>query len=379
MKKILLSTIFISGKILWAVVCYLIALSLACISAYFTIIFYTDGTSNYDKYAMAAMAICLELIKILFATGYPFLRYRDMKTEKIVLTTMKICFILSILASCYYLMLGKDIVASPASRTVSMMYEFIPFIDIIPIKFSQFLSTISLIILVEFFIIFLPVVAITMFLPKDKNRKIVAVTNMDKIKEMVSTIPDRFIDRIHKKIMGNELIVNEISEPDRTKLLENCEIENKIKAPDSEMERNKEITEFKNTANNNDLADLHLLDRAEIDKTENTINTDVSDNNKVATPLQDMKVIDNDYVDYKNVLRAIYKYSNNNICPSVKEMIKFTGLKRNMVYEIKRKFEELGIIKTNGFETRILISVKKALRKLKNLKYKIEEKEKISN
>ena len=114
---------------------------------------------------------------------------------------MKICFILSILSSMYCLLLGKILLNSPASKTVEMLFDYMPVLNIVPLKFSQFISTISLMVLIEYLIIFLPQISILMFTPKDYNRKTYTESNIDKVKEIIVTIPEILIDRLYSKFM----------------------------------------------------------------------------------------------------------------------------------------------------------------------------------
>jgi hypothetical protein len=129
---------------------------------------------------------------------------------------MKITFLISILSSIYYLLLGKVISSSPASKTVEMLYINIPALNVIPLAFSQFISTISISVLIEFLIVYLPTIAPVLFKEKDYNRKVYSMSSMEKIVEIIKVIPDRLIDNLHKKIFENidleRITVNEVSE-----------------------------------------------------------------------------------------------------------------------------------------------------------------------
>ena len=220
-------------KILWFVFCIVISIVLATVSAYFTFKFYTDGNTGYDIYAMGLMSISLEVVKFVFSLAYPFAKYRNLKNENTILWIMKICFILSILSSMYCLLLGKNLLNSPASKTVELLYDYIPILNIVPLKFSQFISTITLMVLIEYLIIFLPQISILMFTPKDYNRKTYTVSNIDKVKEIIVTIPEILIDRLYSKFMDyanslkdenirtdNITLIEEYKKPD-LKLLKN--------------------------------------------------------------------------------------------------------------------------------------------------------------
>lgn len=204
-------------KVVFAVICYISALLLAVLSGYFTVKFYSDSQTGYNMYAMAGLAGMLEFIKMILAVSYPFMQYRDIKREKKVSFYLKICFFLSIMASLNFFLTGGEIERSPASNITALIYNYIPLLEVIPLKFTQFIATMSLSILIEAFIIFLPILAPIMFLEKDLSRKkkYEANTSLEKLKEIIVAVPERIIDRLYQRVVNvnsDEVIkVKEIS------------------------------------------------------------------------------------------------------------------------------------------------------------------------
>jgi hypothetical protein len=213
MRKFLLGI----PKVLFAVTCYISALLLAVLSGYFTVKFYSDSQTGYNMYAMAGLAGMLEFIKMILAVSYPFMQYRDIKRENKVKFYLKICFFLSIMASLNFFLTGGEIERSPASNITALIYNYIPLLEVIPLKFAQFIATMSLSILIEAFIIFLPILAPILFLEKDLSRKkkYNATTNFEKLKEIIVAVPERIIDRLYQRVVNvnsDEVIkVKEIS------------------------------------------------------------------------------------------------------------------------------------------------------------------------
>ncbi|MBN1467209.1 MAG: hypothetical protein JW924_00655, partial [Fusobacteriaceae bacterium] len=283
-------------KVFFAVLCYLSALLLALLSGYFTIIFYAQSQTGWNMWAMGGLAGMLEFIKIMLAASYPFMQYRDIKREKQVLFYLKICFFLSVMASMFFFMSGGDIERSPASNITLMLYQYMPFLEVIPIKFAQFLTTMSLSILVEAFIIFLPILAPIMFIDRDykRKKKEIADTSFDKLKEIVTIIPERIIDRLHEKVVGNKVL--EIPD-DKIKVVE--------------MNNKNEVKKIEN----------FVTDKATDDK-ENKIN------------YEKLKAL---------IVEAIYEHQNNNVCPSVNKLVKFINdenIGKDIIHDVKKELEE---------------------------------------
>jgi hypothetical protein len=325
-KKLLI----VIPKIIFLIFCYAMAIVIGCISAYFTFSFYTDGNTGFDFFALGFMAVSLELIKFVFATVYPFVKYRDIKIEKTILLIMKITFLISILSSIYYLLLGKEVSLSPASRTVEMLYINIPVLNVIPLAFSQFISTISISVLIEFLIIYLPTIAPILFVSKDYNRKTYATSNMDKVREIMKVIPERLINNLHKKIVGNieseSITVNEItSNKLNLKLLKN-DISN------MQTDRN----ESKELSNSSD------------------VENDVFKNSVHDRELEEL-------------LDVIFKNKEGFICPSVSFLVNNTNLSRNKINNYKKYLDGIGVLYTTGTSTTLQVDTKEeALKAIKN-------------
>lgn len=328
-------------KIIFTIFCYIMAIVIGCISAYFTFSFYTNGNKGMDFYALGFMAVSLELIKFVFATVYPFVKYRDIKTERTIRLILKVTFFLSILASLYYLLLGKDISLSPASKTMEMLYLNIPALNIIPLAFSQFLGTISLSILIEFLIIYLPTVAPVLFKQKDYNRKTYSISNLDKLKEIVKVIPERVIDNLYEKIVKDssreKIILTEL-EPKKPELKL---LKNDKEIPKLLNEKSTEKEDYKNST-------------LEIQKPEKLVNDK----------------------DVEEVLDTIFKHKNGFFCPSIAFLTETTSLTRTKIHQVKKYLDELGIITTNGKCTTVNVDTKEeALKAIEcgGVFYEIEE------
>ena len=310
-------------KIFFAILCYVCALSLSILSGYFTIIFYSESQTGWNMWAMGGLAGMLEFIKIMLATAFPFVQYRDIKRERKVSFYLKICFVLSIMASMYFFMSGGEIERSPASNIVTLLYTYIPPLEIVPLKFAQFVSTMSLSILVEAFIIFLPILAPVLFLEKDKERKNKidkAATNFEKIKEIITVIPERLIDKIYTKMV---LDVKADEEDD----LKVVEMNEDVKMLDSES--------IKSFVKSND-SDNKL-----------TYNSD-SENKE---PYSFVKANDEEIEIVKN---AINEYQIDGISPSIPKLVGITGLQKSTIQSAKRELSNQGLIKTSGNKTFVI-------------------------
>jgi hypothetical protein len=299
--------------------------------------FYAGSQTGWNIWAMGALAGMLEFIKIMLATAYPFMQYRDSKREKKVSFYLKICFFLSIMASLNFFMSGGEISRSPASAITKLLYDYMPILNIVPLSFSQFLTTMSLSILVEAFIIFLPILAPIMFLEKDyerKNKRNIANTNIEKLKEILTTIPDRLIDNLHKKVIGEENI-------------KVVEMKPKLRLLKSGTARIAEKEEIKKIELKQDEEEKNICDSIGTNDTENDFNYNGNtekENTYDIVSANDIEVVKN----------AIINHRIGNIAPSLTKLEEFTGLQRRTIQACKRELEKENIIKTNGNKTFVL-------------------------
>ncbi|MBN1252109.1 MAG: hypothetical protein JXA16_08225 [Bacteroidales bacterium] len=338
-------------KVFFAVICYLSALLLAVLSAYFSIIFYAESQTGWNKWAMGGLAGMLEFIKILLATSFPFIQYRDIKREKKVSFYLKICFVLSVMASMYFFLSGGEIERSPASNVTKLLYEYIPMLDIIPLEFSQFITTMSLSILVEAFIIFLPILAPIMFIEKDPSRKrrTEAATSFEKLKEIITIIPERAIDKLHRKVIGEEskkLEIENIKVKESSSNIAAIEMRDKPKL--KLLKGSSEIEDDDDYEDDPDDYDDYLEE----------------DSITVLENGDEQGFIQNSEMDKQKVLSVIYKFKLENVCPSVKQLMAHTGLNKRSVHNIKKEFENSGILKTEGRKTILLCDYNDALEKI---------------
>ncbi|MDD5589419.1 MAG: hypothetical protein PHP92_05165 [Candidatus Nanoarchaeia archaeon] len=324
-------------KVIFAVLCYISALLLAILSAYFTIMFYANSQTGWNMWAMGGLAGMLEFIKIMLATAYPFMQYRDSKRERKVSFYLKICFFLSVMASLNFFMSGGKIETSPASAITKLLYDYMPILNIIPLKFSQFLTTMSLSILVEAFIVFLPILAPIMFIEKDSKRKTYAVSNIDKLKEIAITIPERFIDNLHKKVVGEQTKENikVVEMKPKLKLLKS----GMAKITEDFENEKEEIKQIETRKNNHNSTGAN--------ETENDSNYN---NDSELENIQDI-VSANDLEIVKN---AISNHKVGDIAPSLQKLQEFTGLQKRTIQACKKELERINFIKTNGNKTYVL-------------------------
>jgi predicted transcriptional regulator len=305
--------------------------------------FYAGSQTGWNMWAMGTLAGMLEFIKIMLATAYPFMQYRDSKRERKVSFYLKICFFLSIMASLNFFMSGGEISRSPASAITQLLYDYMPILNIIPLSFSQFLTTMSLSILVEAFIIFLPILAPIMFLEKDYDRKQkrnIANNNIEKLKEIVATIPDRLIDNLHKKVIGN---LDKVEQGD----IKVVEMRSKLKLIKSDLDRvgqnekieNKEIKQIENTKIDYDSLSANDLENV-CDYNSNLENENIYE----AVSANDLEIIK----------KAIMNHKIGDIAPSLTKLEEFTGMQKRKIQACKRELEKENFIKTNGNKTYVL-------------------------
>lgn len=302
--------------------------------------FYAKSQTDWNMWAMGGLAGMLEFIKIMLATAYPFMKYRDSSRERKVSFYLKICFFLSVMASLNFFMSGGKIETSPASAITKLLYDYMPILSIIPLKFSQFLTTMSLSILVEAFIVFLPILAPIMFLEKDYNRKQkrnAANTNMEKLKEIVTVIPERLIDNLHKKVVGdvaeNNIKVVEIKP--KLKLLKS----DSDRISKNEKNEESEIKQIETQKNN--------LESLGANETE--IVCDYNSDSENENICDSVRANETEIV--KN---AILNFKTGNQSPSLTKLEELTGLPKKTIQAAKRQLEKEKIIKTNGNKTFVL-------------------------
>jgi len=364
-------------KIIWFLFCIITSMVLACVSGYFTFRFYTDGTKGLDMYTMGMLAISLEFIKFIFSVAFPFAKNRNKKSEDTIFLVMKICLVLSILSSMYCLLLGKDIINSPASATITMLYEYMPFLGIIPLKFSQFLGTVSLTVLIEFIIVFLPTISLLMFSPKESNRKTYAITNLDKLKEIVVIIPELLIDRLYQRVMNYAKLINTANNK-TDNVIELKEV--RTQKPELKLIKNEGMLQIENPSNvdwekpleNENLSNslINGNDNSKLfpekltgDNIESTLKPMDTEEEKTCDLFPE-KNTGIDKTEKINLLNAIYKLMINNNCPSIKQLTIYTGYNKNLICAIKKEFEDMGILKTDGTKTYVLCGCNEAMEKL---------------
>jgi hypothetical protein len=89
-----------------------------------------------------------------------------------------------------------------------------------------------------------------------------------------------------------------------------------------------------------------------------------TENESDSTFVQDKRPEGFKNTDKKEVLKAIYNLSEQEICPSIQKLMDKTKLSKNWILEIKKEFEDVGILETKGRKTYILSTYPEALKSL---------------
>jgi hypothetical protein len=242
-------------KILFFIICIVVSLVCAVVSAYFSIRFYQYGTDkNETLYLLLAMlAICIEVIKYSMSLFYPILIGRDLVHEKLINSMLRLSLIMSILASLTFFLVSHSNF-QPVNRIVDLLYN--TFLTQIHLDYGRgivaFVGNCVFSIIIEYFILLLPKVSTLPFRPKIENYKDVQYekSTFGKITEMISVIPVYFIDKMYNRVMAKYKVVqleaNKIKEYDvhsnerTTNKLESNENQDKVL-----LEKSKDEDDFK--------------------------------------------------------------------------------------------------------------------------------------
>ncbi|MBN1467296.1 MAG: hypothetical protein JW924_01090, partial [Fusobacteriaceae bacterium] len=238
-----------------------------------------------------------------------------------------------------------------------------------PLKFTQFITTMSLSILVEAFIIFLPCIAPIMFLEKDYNRKrrYNIDSSIDKIKMILTTIPVRFIDRLYDKVVVNNENMAIISEREKKEIkpenlfpkkerpqLKLIKSTNYLKLePSKPVKEKNDLRGFENKTGQEKKEPSKLDDCNDIDKK-------TYEYKEREDAFSDAKVSDEEDIrDFETArklcIEAIKDLRKKDVCPSVDKISKHTGLKRDKIREVKKVLEQEGYIRTEESERKTYI------------------------
>lgn len=353
LKKIIADCTYSSLKILFCIICYVVTLLFAICSGYFTIIFYAKGQTGNNQLIIGLLAGLFEFIKFTFAIAHPFMEYRKLEIEKRVKQILVVALFMSILSSLYFFMDGGNIDRSPASRITSLIYSYVPILNVFPLKFIQFITTMSLSIIIEVLIIKIPSIAPVFYYKKNFARKKVAVTNWDKLRDVIVSIPNRFIDQLYEKYFyepGSKKILNSANE--ESSVIEEC--------PETDK-----YLDFKEPLLISDTSSNDELTKAEEDGLEmSSLGTEDDNESEISGQSKDEDVL--------KFLKLMYENSKDNISISQAQMSKLTGFSDNKIKSLRKLLRGLGILQTNNFKTHILVDYETAIRKVKEGNY-IEE------
>ena len=162
--------------------------------------------------------------------------------------------------------------------------------------------------------------------------------------------------------LGNVTHVEEIRKP-KLKLLKNDKL---LKLPDSSnIDCEKQI---ENKATGKRLIDVNddstlFTEKHREHSNESSVLMDDSESANTCELFTE-KSTDDKKILNKLMLDAIYNLKDKDNCPSVKSLSESIGYNKNIVCAMKKEFEELEILKTDGTKTIILCDYKEALNKL---------------
>lgn len=321
------------SKSIFAVICYIITFLLAILSAFFTVKFYTDGLADNFLLAMGFLAGGLEFIKIMLSTSLPFMKGKDRKKEFRVKIILNICLVLSILASIYFFLNVSDVTMSPAAKVTELVYKYVPTLtDIVPLAVTQFFTTFSLSILIEYLIIFLPQLAPIMFKTGNEIESVL-LTRFEKIKRIIAYYPNRFIDNLYNRVFNTS-----IEEEKNVNVIEvNKSL---IKEVDNEktyvdLEQYKTVNKEKEVTNVNDNKIVKEDDKKIISLDKHKLNGKIDNNSEK-------------FVDY------MYANSNNDYMVGVRQICKNIDIPESQGLKIKDMLVDKRIIEKVGTKFRIL-------------------------
>ena len=193
-------------------------------------------------------------------------------------------------------------------------------------------------------------IAPILFLEKKKNKNI-AFTNFEKIKEVITVIPDNLIDRLHKKVVVNQIKeVKEIKDKPNFKLLkfdnENSStfvLDNDSSKSVETLTNSKDENKSTFVLDNDSEKDFDYKNDLENEKVERLVND------------KDLTIL----------INAIFSYKIDNMCPSVSVLGEKTGFEKALIYDLKKELIDLNILETEKRKTIIRKTKEEALKVLK--------------
>lgn len=123
---------------------------------------------------------------------------------------------------------------------------------------------------------------------------------------------------------------------------------------------------------NSKLSKNHIVILKEITSKLQSLNVKYINNIKKLNPtkvlddneINHINIIQHNKINTQKILYLIYKYKNNDICPSVQTLIQHSKLNKDSVHKIKKELENLNILKTDKLKTFILCNYNTAANKI---------------
>jgi hypothetical protein len=183
---------------------------------------------------------------------------------------------------------------------------------------------------------------------KDSIKKLDYDKN-EEVKKVESFFPDKDTENKidYKQDSKNEEVSNSFQEKDLTKEFSKNDTlkENEKFLNDSEFVPEKDSKNKSTYKGNSKIKNL-----SDFVQDKNTRNDIACNNIEKVTKLDFDK-----NVDEKLFLKVIYENKKDNVCPSIDFLMQATGFNKDKIRELKKKFSNLGILKTSKFTTFILI------------------------
>jgi hypothetical protein len=386
-------------KVLFVIVCYIITVCFAVFSGYFTVIFYNTGyiESNITTYYMiTGLAGLFEFTKTLMSITHPFMANRNKRIETITKIYLRVALIMSILASLSFFLSSDISKTSPPNQIVSIIYSYLPILDIIPIKLVQFCVTISLSIFIEVLIIIIPSIAVVfMHKKKEQIEEEEKKTYAEKLKQFQDFVLTMDKDKLKKKVPAMFKKKKKVSAPKTNndyvdlveKLKELQKEQSKLKAeydPVDGEEQENIINDYVEGINGNDYEE-EIINDHEIEEDDPTPGHKIGyettalkkDEKTRMTQVNstDAEIENYNIEDVKRYLEAMYflsKDKNNNVSVGQLHIEKEAKLTNKQMRFIRGYLEKLGIIEIKGKFTYIKLSYDEALKRVNyyNMQYK---------
>lgn len=317
-------------KVLFVIVCYIVTICLAVCSAYFTILFYSTGYTEYTYYMVVGLAGLFEFTKTLMSITAPFMKGRNAKIEKIVSIYLKVALVMSILASLSFFLSSDISKKSPPNEIVTIIYSYLPILDIIPIKFVQFVVTMSLSVFIEVLIIIIPLIAVIFMYQKKET---IEQEKQSKIQRIIKNTQNKAFTKLPKWMQDYD---PEYQEPININNFKKKETKETLKqSPEKRIyeEYDNTIPDLEDTSEYKNISENVPLKNSNISRTVKLESIDGTEKNINLKP-EILKYLDYMYSNIKN----------KEFSPGKRDIKKAIGLKYRTIDLIWEQLEKLDIV-----------------------------------